>query len=102
MVACRSAPPLVLLCAMVVTGCARADLPIRHVVVYRNGVAYFERSGHVQGKEVHFRVRPGDVGDLLATLAVVDASGSAVRAAAFPAHPAGKDDGTARDDRESV
>lgn len=72
-----------------VTGCARApvvqsELPIRRVVVYRNGVAYFERSGHVESGEVHFKMKQGEVGDFLATLAVMEQGGSSVHAAAFP------------------
>ena len=72
-----------------VAGCARApvvqsELPIRRVVVYRNGVAYFERSGHVEGDTLSFRMKQTEVGDFLATLAVMEQGGSSVRAAAFP------------------
>jgi hypothetical protein len=73
------------------TGCARGPavltettLPIRRVVVYRNGVGYFERHGRVEGESVGFRVLQSDVGDFLATLAVMERGGSSVRAAAFP------------------
>lgn len=71
------------------TGCARqpavqSELPIRRVVVYRNGVAYFERSGHVENDEVHFKMKQEEVGDFLATLAVMEHGGSSVRSAAFP------------------
>lgn len=71
------------------TGCARqpvvqSELPIRRVVVYRNGVAYFERSGHVENDEVHFKMKQAEVGDFLATLAVMEQGGSSVRSAAFP------------------
>jgi hypothetical protein len=70
-------------------GCARqpvvqSELPIRRVVVYRNGVAYFERSGHVENDEVHFKMKQAEVGDFLATLAVMEQGGSSVRSAAFP------------------
>jgi hypothetical protein len=72
-----------------ITACARSpvvqsELPIRRVVVYRNGVAYFERTGHVEGAEVHFKMKQGEVGDFLATLAVMEQGGSSVQAAAFP------------------
>ncbi len=75
--------------ACLVAGCARSpvvqsELPIRRVVVYRNGVAYFERSGHVEGDEVRFKMKQAEVGDFLATLAVMEQGGSSVRAAAFP------------------
>lgn len=71
-------------------GCARRpqvtadELPLRRVVVYRNGVAYFERAGTVQGEEVKFRLRQENVGDFLATLAIMERGGSTVRAASFP------------------
>jgi hypothetical protein len=71
-------------------GCARGPdlrvdgLPIRKVVVYRNGVGYFERSGEVEGDSVQFRMRQRMVGDFLATLAIVERGGSSVQAASFP------------------
>jgi hypothetical protein len=78
------------LVATSLTGCARqaivsADaLPMKRVVVYRNGVAYFERAGHVAEAEVRFKMKSAEVGDFLATLAVMEQGGSSVRAAAFP------------------
>jgi len=78
-----------LLCAVGAIGCSRtpvvqSDLPIVRVVVYRNGVAYFERAGHVEGDDVRFKMRQAEVGDFLATLAVMEVGGSSVRSAAFP------------------
>ncbi len=80
------------------TGCGRSaavqttsSLPLRRVVVYRNGVGYFERQGHVSEGEVRFRVTQREVDDFLATLAVMERGGSSVRSAAFPLpeeHPA--------------
>jgi hypothetical protein len=72
------------------TGCGRQalvatdTLAVQRVVVYRNGVAYFERSGHVDAGEVRFKMKQTEVGDFLATLAVMERGGSSVRAAAFP------------------
>jgi hypothetical protein len=87
--------------AALATGCATSELPVQHVAVYRNGVAYFERAGRVSGSEVRFAMRPTDVGDFLATLAVMDGTGDSVRAAAFPSRTAGSDN--AKDsDRETV
>ena len=46
-----------------VFGCARGpdlaspELPLRRVVVYRNGVGYFERGGEVDGEQVSFKMR---------------------------------------------
>jgi hypothetical protein len=71
-------------------GVATDELPLRKVVVYRNGVAYFERAGEVKRERIEFRVRPSHVGDFLATLAVVERGGSSVRAASFPTRRAGK------------
>lgn len=65
-------------------GAKTATLPLRRVVVYRNGVGYFERQGRVRAREVDFRVKPGEVGDFLATLTVMERGGSTVRAVAFP------------------
>ncbi|MFO0653391.1 MAG: AgmX/PglI C-terminal domain-containing protein [Polyangiales bacterium] len=72
-------------------GCARgaavqtaSSLPLHRVVVYRNGIGYFEREGRVHEDEVRFRVAQREVGDFLATLAVMERGGSSVRAAAFP------------------
>jgi hypothetical protein len=71
------------------TGCASApivqtNLPLKRVVVYRNGVAYFERGGFVNQDEVRFKMKQSEVGDFLATLAVMERGGSSVRSAAFP------------------
>jgi hypothetical protein len=63
---------------------ASSQLPLRRVVVYRNGVGYFERRGRVEEAEVNFRMRQHAVGDFLATLAIVERGGSTVRSASFP------------------
>jgi hypothetical protein len=71
-------------------GCAHGPavssdtLPLKKVVVYRNGVAYFERAGTVDSDRVEFDVKPEHVGDFLATLSVVEHGGSSVRSASFP------------------
>jgi len=77
-------------------GCARgpnvasSQLPLRRVVVYRNGVGYFERAGSVDESEVTFQMRQEAVGDFLATLAIVERGGSSVRSASFPIEIADK------------
>lgn len=81
---------LTLLLAPALWGCVRQpqveskQLPVRKVVVYRNGVAYFERAGNVSAERVHFQLREENVGDFLATLAVLERGGHSVRAASFP------------------
>lgn len=85
-------------------GCARGpdvaspELPLRRVVVYRNGVGYFERGGEVEGEEVSFKMRQRMVGDFLATLAIVERGGSSLKAASFPLE-IDKDDPVAQDPR---
>ncbi|HRI68422.1 MAG TPA: hypothetical protein PK156_29540, partial [Polyangium sp.] len=75
--------------AMPLMGCARGPdvesaLSLQRVVIYRNGVGYYERRGHVEEAEVSFKVRTERIGDFLATLAVMEQGGSSVRSAAFP------------------
>jgi len=60
------------------------QLPVRRVVVYRNGVAYFERGGRVNADNVQFQLRKENIGDFLATLAVLERGGQSVRSASFP------------------
>ncbi|MBK9263442.1 MAG: DUF4139 domain-containing protein [Polyangiaceae bacterium] len=75
--------------ALPLSGCARGPdvesaLSLRRVVIYRNGVGYYERRGHVEEPEVAFKVRTERIGDFLATLAVMEQGGSSVRSASFP------------------
>ncbi|WP_441286309.1 hypothetical protein ACSRUE_28255 [Sorangium sp. KYC3313] len=90
-----------LLALTLLAGCARgpdvdaSGLALRRVVIYRNGVAYFERRGLVDADQVTFRVRKEKVGDFLATLAVIEAGGSSVRSASFPVEV---DDGSGEDE----
>ena len=76
--------------SLLALGCARGpnistdQLPLKRVVIYRNGVGYFERSGHVDADAVTFKMRQKMVGDFLASLAIVERGGSSVRSASFP------------------
>jgi len=72
---CASSPPV-----------TSEGLALKRVVIYRNGVAYFEREGKVTGSKVSFRVRRDEVGDFLASFAVMEKDGGSVRAASFPMH----------------
>ena len=72
-----------------VAACARgpnvgSELPLKRVVIYRNGVGYFERSGEVDEERVTFEMQQRMVGDFLASLAIVERGGSSVRSASFP------------------
>ncbi|MEO5727726.1 MAG: hypothetical protein ABI134_01715, partial [Byssovorax sp.] len=85
-------------------GCARGPdieatgLGLKRVVIYRNGVGYFERGGHVDSDRVSFKVRNEKVGDFLATLAVIEKGGSSVRSASFPVEVDKHDDADEDDD----
>src|SRR5512138_1010141 len=96
-------------------GCVRGPdvsatgLGLKRVVIYRNGVGYFEREGRVTEDQVSFKVRNEKVGDFLATLAVIEQGGSSVRSASFPveveknkAEEAGDDDDDDVDPRFEV
>ncbi|MCH2110654.1 MAG: hypothetical protein MK135_15135, partial [Polyangiaceae bacterium] len=82
----QAAPSLIyslpLLVIGALSGCAQqpqvksAHLPVKRVVVYRNGVAYFERAGELDGQEVAFELRKDSIGDFLASLAVMERGGS--------------------------
>jgi hypothetical protein len=80
------------LCALSLgaVACARGpnittdQLPLRRVVIYRNGVGYFERAGETDADQVVFKMRQKTVGDFLATLAIVEKGGSSLRSASFP------------------
>lgn len=70
---------LTLVCAMLLAaGCTggvqetRDDLQVTRVVLYQNGVGYFERRGKFQGKELKLRVRPDQINDMLTSLTVLD------------------------------
>jgi hypothetical protein len=88
---------LVLGSAFGMLGCASGPsvsaegLALKRVVIYRNGVGYFERSGHIKADRVNFKVKGAEVGDFLATLAVIEKGGSSVRSASFPIKVADKD-----------
>lgn len=88
---CRLLALTLLPLAYVAMGCSATPppvsvegLPLKRVVIYRNGVGYFERAGHVEAPQVRFRVRQNEVGDFLATMAVLEAGGSSVKSASFP------------------
>ena len=64
-----------------------SPLALDQVVLYRNGIGYFERSGKVDGDRLRLRVRKDQVDDLLKSLTVVDTDGKAV-SISMPLDPA--------------
>src|SRR5882762_5595956 len=56
-----------------------ANLPVRRVVLYKNGVGYFEHLGHVRGSQgVHIDFTSAQLNDVLKSLTVLDLSGGRI------------------------
>jgi len=55
-----------------------SPLGLERVVLYRNGIGYFERHGEVDGDVLRIRVRRDQVDDLLKSLTVIDKDGRAL------------------------
>ena len=60
-------------CAPTTTYVHAADTTLGRVVVYRNGIAYFERTAEVQGDHLTLKVPADRIDDFLKSLTVVDA-----------------------------
>jgi hypothetical protein len=56
-----------------------AKLPVRRVVLYKNGVGYFEHLGHVRGsQDVHIDFTSAQLNDVLKSLTVLDLAGGRI------------------------
>src|SRR5271156_307883 len=56
-----------------------SKLPVRRVVLYKNGVGYFEHLGRVSGsQEVHIDFTSAQLNDVLKSLTVLDLSGGRI------------------------
>jgi hypothetical protein len=81
------------------TGCAstssfvRSDATLGRVVVYRNGIAYFERTAHVDGDDLRLAVPEDKVDDFLKSLTVVDAKTGEAAPIAYPTGTANAESG---------
>lgn len=62
----------------------RTDAALGKVIIYRNGVAYFERRAQVQGDHLALTVPANRVDDFLKSLTVVDAKSGAALPVSFP------------------
>src|SRR3569832_211712 len=62
--------------------CGGADsrLALRRVVLYQNGIGYFERAGELHGDRYRLQLRSHEVGDVLKSLIVIDHSAGRQRA----------------------
>ena len=58
---------------------AAGKLPVRRVVLYKNGVGYFEHLGRVRGsQDVHIDFTSAQLNDVLKSLTVLDLSGGRI------------------------
>lgn len=62
----------------------RSALPITRVVLYQNGVGYFEREGTLEGDHLTLQVRPSQINDLLKSLTIVDRSSGRALSVSLP------------------
>jgi hypothetical protein len=62
-------------------------LELDRVVLYRNGVGYFERAGRVSGDVLTLKVRKDQVNDLLKSLTVVERSSGRAVSVSMPLDP---------------
>lgn len=68
-------------------GAAAAGQPamtLRRVILYQNGIGYFERTGHVTGQTLPLSLARGELDDVLKTLTVVDRLGAGVATVDVP------------------
>ena len=85
------------LAATLLTGCAgemrtrypSADSPLKldRVVLYRNGIGYFERVGEVDGNILTLKVRKDQINDLLKSLTVVEKDTGRAVSVSMPLDP---------------
>jgi len=63
---------------------ASANLPIKRVVLYKNGVGYFEHLGHVRNnQDVTVSFTSGQLNDVLKSLTVLDLNGGRITGVAY-------------------
>src|ERR1700759_953855 len=62
-------------------------LKLSRVVLYRNGVAYFERAGVVNGDSLTLKVPKDHINDLLKSLTVIDRSSGKPLSVSIPLDP---------------
>ena len=60
------------------------DLPVRRVVLYKNGLGYFEHLGRVRGnQDIHIDFTSGQLNDALASLTVLDLDGGRISGVSY-------------------
>jgi hypothetical protein len=92
----RLLPLLAVLVAVPAAGCSgrraaypstQSPLALERVVLYRNGIGYFERQGEIDGDELRIKVRRDQVNDLLKSLTVVERSSGKAVSISMPLDP---------------
>ena len=78
-------------CAAQATHVASDDSALGRVVVYRNGIAYYERKAHVVGTTLTLTVPADKVDDFLKSLTVADAASGDALPVSFPTRGAAED-----------
>src|SRR5437899_5533971 len=64
--------------------CLPGQVPIKRVVLYKNGVGYFEHLGQVQGnQDVSISFTSGQLNDVLKSLTVLDLNGGRIAAVGY-------------------
>jgi uncharacterized protein DUF4139 len=72
--------------AVLITAALAADLPIREVVLYKHGVAYFERAGDLKaGETARIDFKAADMNDVLKSLTIADRSGGKIGSVRYDA-----------------
>ena len=61
-----------------------AELRIRKVVLFQNGVGYFERKGSIEGDRLELRVRPDQINDVLKSLTILHLSDGRTASVTMP------------------
>jgi hypothetical protein len=63
-----------------------ADLPVREVILYKHGVAYFTRAGELKpGETIRLDFNAGDMNDVLKSLTVTDRNGAKISSVRYDA-----------------
>ena len=55
-----------------------ANLPVRHMTLYKHGVGFFERRARLSGEEVELSFRVEEMNDVLKSLTAIDWGGGQV------------------------
>jgi outer membrane protein OmpA-like peptidoglycan-associated protein len=76
------------LLAVILAGCAarapQRPMQLQRVILYQNGIGYFERAGHVGGDTIRLELARGELDDVLKTLTVIDRLGAGVATVDVP------------------